>query len=91
MSPSSGIRRRGLEPPRRDRCGPVRLENRAFERDLDDRLLATYEAMYLHVGKESGRVCEAEPDMLEKVKRIDEAHAGLAIPDTDGRHVGQRH
>ena len=57
----------------------------------DDRLLATCEAMYLHVGKESGRVCEAEPDMLEKVKRIAEAHAGLAIPDTVGRHVGQRH
>jgi carnitine 3-dehydrogenase len=56
----------------------------------DDRLLATCEAMYLHVGKESGRVCDAEPDMIEKAKRIAEAHAGLPKPDAVGRHVGQR-
>jgi carnitine 3-dehydrogenase len=56
----------------------------------DDRLLATCEAMYLHVGKESGRVCEAEPDMIDKAKRIADAHAGLPTPEAVGRHVGQR-
>lgn len=56
----------------------------------DDRLLATCEAMYLHVGKESGRVCEAEADMIEKSKRIADAHAGLRKPDAVGRYVGQR-
>ena len=56
----------------------------------DDRLLATCEAMYLHVGKQSGRVCDAEPDMVAKAKRIADAHADLPVPDAVGRHVGQR-
>jgi len=56
----------------------------------DDRLLATCEAMYLHVGRESGRVCDAAPGMIEKAKRIAEAHAGVPKPDAVGRHVGQR-
>ena len=56
----------------------------------DDRLLATTEAMYLHVGRESGRVCEAEPDMIEKAQRIADAHASLPKPDAVGRYVGQR-
>ena len=56
----------------------------------DDRLLATCEAMYLHVGRESGRVCPAEDDMVAKVKAIADAHAGLPLPDEAGRFVGQR-
>lgn len=56
----------------------------------DNRLLATCEAMYLHVGRESGRVCNAAPAMIEKAKRFADAHAGLPTPDAVGRYVGQR-
>ena len=56
----------------------------------DDRLLATCEAMYLHVGKKSGRVCNAAPDMIEKAQRISDAHAGLPTPEAVGRYVGER-
>jgi carnitine 3-dehydrogenase len=56
----------------------------------DDRLLATCEAMYLHVGKASGRVCDAAPDMIGKAQQISEAHAGLPTPEAVGRYVGQR-
>ena len=56
----------------------------------DDRLLATTEAMYLHVGKESGKVCDAESGMVEKARRIADAHADLPRPDAVGRYVGQR-
>ena len=56
----------------------------------DDRLLATCEAMYLHVGKKSGRVCDAAPDMIEKAQRISDAHAGLPTPEAVGRYVGER-
>ena len=56
----------------------------------DDRLLATTEAMYLHVGKESGRVCDAQGNLIENAKRIADAHAGLPKPEAVGRYVGQR-
>ena len=56
----------------------------------DDRLLATQEALYLHVGRESGRVCPAGETLVANVSAIAEAHANLSIPDTVGRHVGQR-
>jgi carnitine 3-dehydrogenase len=56
----------------------------------DDRLLATCEAMYLHVGRESGRVCPAEKDMVAKAGAIADAHARLPVPDEVGRYVGQR-
>jgi carnitine 3-dehydrogenase len=56
----------------------------------DDRLLATCEAMYLHVGSESGRVCPAEEQMVTNASAIAEAHAGLPSPDAVGRYVGQR-
>ena len=56
----------------------------------DDRLLATCEAMYLHVGRESGQVCDAAPAMIEKAKHFADAHAGLPTPDAVGRYVGQR-
>jgi len=56
----------------------------------DDRLLATSEAMYLHVGRESGRVCPAGETLVANAKAIAEAHAGLSAPDAVGRYVGQR-
>ena len=56
----------------------------------DDRVLATTEAMYLHVGRESGRVCDASPEMVTKATAIANAHANLPRPEAAGRHVGQR-
>jgi carnitine 3-dehydrogenase len=56
----------------------------------DDRVLATTEAMYLHVNRESGRVCEASPKIIAAVKSIADAHAELPRPSATGRYVGQR-
>jgi carnitine 3-dehydrogenase len=56
----------------------------------DDRLLATTEAMYLHVNRDSGRVCEADPRLVANAKAIADAHANLPRPDAAGRFVGQR-
>jgi carnitine 3-dehydrogenase / betainyl-CoA thioesterase len=56
----------------------------------DDRVLATTEAMYLHVNRESGRVCEASPTIAANAKAIAGAHAGLPQPAATGRYVGQR-
>jgi len=56
----------------------------------DDRLLATAEAMYLHVDRESGRVCEAGPEVHAKAIAIANAHAKLPRPEAAGRYVGQR-
>ena len=56
----------------------------------DDRLLATTEAMYLHVDRQSGRVCEADPELVTNAKAIADAHANLPKPDAAGRYVGQR-
>ena len=56
----------------------------------DDRVLATMEAMYLHVSRESGRVCDAAPEMLSEMTKIAAAHAELPRPNAAGRCVGQR-
>ncbi len=56
----------------------------------DDRLLATTEAMYLHVNRESGRVCAASDHIVEKIQAIADAHAALPKPKAVGRFVGQR-
>jgi carnitine 3-dehydrogenase len=56
----------------------------------DDRLLATTEAMYLHVDRESGRVCEADALLVANAKAIADAHVTLARPEAAGRFVGQR-
>jgi len=56
----------------------------------DDRLLATTEAMYLHVNRDSGRVCDADPRLVANAKAIADAHANLPRPDAAGRFVGQR-
>ncbi len=56
----------------------------------DDRVLATTEAMYLHVGRKSGRVCDASPEMVAKANRLADAHEKLPRPEAAGRYVGQR-
>lgn len=55
----------------------------------DDRLLASLEAMYLHVDTESGRVCAAAADATARLFEMASAHAKLPRPDAAGRHVGQ--
>jgi len=56
----------------------------------DDRLLASMEAMYLHVHMESGKVCAADPEAAAILMKISSAHAGLPKPEAVGRTVGQR-
>jgi len=56
----------------------------------DDRLLASAEVMYLHVNRESGRVCEASAEIVANATVIANAHAQLRRPETAGRYVGQR-
>ena len=56
----------------------------------DDRLLATLEAMYLHVNMKTGRVVAAESDATAKLMKIAEAHVALENPEAAGRYVGQR-
>ncbi len=56
----------------------------------DNRLLASSESMYLHVDRESGRVCEAGAGLAREVRKIARAHARLPRPAAAGRYVGQR-
>jgi carnitine 3-dehydrogenase len=56
----------------------------------DDRLLATLEAMYLHVNISSGKVVAADSAATEKLMAIAAAHADLDKPEMAGRYVGQR-
>ncbi len=56
----------------------------------DDRVLATAEAMYLHVNRKSGRVGDASPEMVVKAAAIADAHENLSRPEAAGRYVGQR-
>jgi carnitine 3-dehydrogenase len=56
----------------------------------DDRLLATLEAMYLHVNMKTGRVVAAESDATAKLMQIAGAHVALEKPEAAGRYVGQR-
>ncbi len=56
----------------------------------DDRILATAEALYLHVDRKSGRVSDASPEMVAKAAAIAGAHENLPIPKSVGRYVGQR-
>ena len=56
----------------------------------DDRVLATLEAMYLHVNMESGRVQAATDAAMAPLLQLAAAHAGLEKPDSAGRYVGQR-
>ena len=56
----------------------------------DDRLLATLEAMYLHVDMKSGKVVAAEPDASNILLAMAATHADLPKPEAAGRFVGQR-
>ncbi len=56
----------------------------------DDRLLATLEAMYLHVNMKTGKVVAADNDATTKLMKIAEAHVALEKPGAAGRYVGQR-
>ena len=56
----------------------------------DDRVLATTEAMYLHVDRKSGRVCEADRQLVANARAIADAHASLPRPEAVVRYVGQR-
>ncbi len=58
--------------------------------DEDDRLLATLEAMYLHVNMKTGKVVAAESDATTELMKIAEAHVALEKPEAAGRYVGQR-
>jgi len=56
----------------------------------DDRVLATLEAMYLHVNMESGRVAAATDAAIAPLLQLAEAHSRLEKPESAGRYVGQR-
>jgi carnitine 3-dehydrogenase len=56
----------------------------------DDRLLASAEEMFLHVNRQSGRVCEAGSGIVEKAMALAKAHSQLPAPDGIGRSVGER-
>ena len=56
----------------------------------DDRLLATLEAMYLHVDMETGKVAAADVEATKKLMSIAAAHADVPTPEAAGRFVGQR-
>ena len=56
----------------------------------DGWLAATSEALTLHVDMSGPRVAPFPPDILEKVKAMRAAHAGLPTPDRAGRSVGIR-
>ncbi|MEZ5779727.1 MAG: carnitine 3-dehydrogenase [Paracoccaceae bacterium] len=52
--------------------------------------VATVEQMLLHVDMGAGKTCPAAPEVLAKLMPIAEAHKALPLPDSVGRHVGQR-
>ncbi|MFT5140365.1 MAG: carnitine 3-dehydrogenase [Rhodothermales bacterium] len=56
----------------------------------DDCLLASSEIMYLHVDRESGRVCPASDAMRAKLMAFAASHSQLPRPEKAGRYVGQR-
>jgi carnitine 3-dehydrogenase len=53
-------------------------------------LLATAEQMLVHVDMAAGRACPAAPDVLDRLRPLADAHAGLAWPDVAGRGIGAR-
>ena len=55
----------------------------------DDRLLASLEAMYLHVNMETGKVTATTQAAGQELSQLAATHAGLPRPDDAGRHIGQ--
>jgi carnitine 3-dehydrogenase len=60
----------------------------SLHRAPDDALLATAEQMLLHVDTATDRVVPAAPELLARIARIADAHAGLPRPERAGRGVG---
>jgi len=56
----------------------------------DDRLLATLEAMYLHVDMATGKVAAAADTATQQLLALAKQHATLERPNSAGRFVGQR-
>ncbi|NVD39307.1 carnitine 3-dehydrogenase [Ensifer sp. HO-A22] len=52
--------------------------------------VATAEQMMLHVDSKAGKSVAAPAKVLDKLKAITEAHAGLPTPEGAGRFVGQK-
>ncbi len=59
-------------------------------RDGEEEPVATAEQMLLHCDTVSGRAAPARGEVLERVTRLRDAHAGLARPERAGRSVGAR-
>ena len=60
-------------------------------REDDDALLATAEQLYLHVDTAARRAAPAATTVLERVRRIAEAHASLPRPERAGRSIAIPH
>ena len=59
----------------------------ALHRSDDDALVATAEQMLLHVDTAAERAAPARPEVLARLARIAEAHAGLPRPERAGRAI----
>lgn len=57
-------------------------------RSGDETVLATAEQLYLHVDTAAGRASAAPPEVLDRVRRLAEAHAALPRPERAGRRIG---
>ena len=74
----------------RRRRKPLHFRRPLMEALEDRRLLATLEAMYLHVNMASGKVAAATDEAMQPLMEIASTHTALPSPDAAGRHVGQR-
>src|SRR5215207_5154102 len=61
-----------------------------LHRSGDSVLLATAEQMLLHVDTTVGRAHPARPEILNRIARLADAHAGLPQPERAGRAIGIR-
>ncbi|HLY55839.1 MAG TPA: carnitine 3-dehydrogenase [Stellaceae bacterium] len=62
----------------------------AIYRSRDDQLLATAEQMQLHVDTNAKKAAPARADVLERVRKLAQAHSALPRPEGSGRSVGVR-
>ncbi|MDB5522902.1 MAG: lcdH [Rhizobium sp.] len=61
-----------------------------LHRASDGAVLATCEHLMLHVASAENKTIAAPAAILAKLKPLADAHAGLALPEAVGRHVGQK-
>ncbi len=59
-------------------------------RERDDVLSATNELMSLHVSKDTRRGSPMRPEVLERLRAVQRAHATLEVPVESGRVIGLR-